>query len=115
MTAYALARLQPTAAPHPDVATYIERIQETFEPFGGRFLVHGVTPERIEGEWEGDVVLVAFPDLAAAHAWYASPAYQEILPLRTAHLPGELIFLPGVPAGYDAATTAAALRAALPA
>lgn len=114
MTAYALARLLPTEQ-HPDVIAYIERIQETFAPYGGRFLVHGGPPEVVEGTWEGDVVILAFPDLDAARAWYASDAYQEILPLRTRHIPGDVIFLPGVPEEYDATATAARLRATLPA
>ncbi|MFI6880238.1 DUF1330 domain-containing protein [Streptomyces sp. NPDC050400] len=114
MTAYVIAVLRPTATVHPDVVTYIERVQSTFEPFGGRFLVHGPgrPGEWVEGERLGDIVMVEFPDLAAAHAWYASPAYQEILPLRTEHMPGELVFLEGVPAAYDATRTAAAIRSA---
>jgi uncharacterized protein (DUF1330 family) len=39
MRAYAIAHLQE-AAPHPEIAEYIERITTTFEPYGGRFLVH---------------------------------------------------------------------------
>ncbi|MFI5657209.1 DUF1330 domain-containing protein [Streptomyces sp. NPDC051684] len=113
MTAYAIAVLGTTpGAPHPDVLTYIERVQSTFAPYGGRFLVHGTKGEWVEGEAPGGIVMVEFPDPAAAHAWYASPAYQEILPLRTDHLPGSLVFLEGVPEAYDAARTAAAMRAA---
>ncbi|MFD7299082.1 DUF1330 domain-containing protein [Streptomyces sp. NPDC059897] len=111
MTAYAIAVLATTSgAPHPDVLTYIERVQSTFAPYGGRFLVHGKPGEWVEGERLGDIVMVEFPDLEAVHAWYASPAYQEILPLRTDHLPGSMVFLDGVPAAYDAARTAARLR-----
>lgn len=111
MTAYAIAVLGTTpGAPHPDVLTYIERVQSTFAPYGGRFLSHGKKGEWMEGEPVGDIVMVEFPDLAAAHAWYASPAYQEILPLRTKHLPGSLVILEGVPETYDASRTAARLR-----
>ncbi|MCX4829007.1 DUF1330 domain-containing protein [Streptomyces sp. NBC_01016] len=111
MTAYAIAVLGTTpGAPHPDVLTYIERVQSTFTPYGGRFLVHGKKGEWMEGEPPGGIVMIEFPDLEAAHAWYASPAYQEILPLRTDHLPGSLVLLDGVPPGYDAAHTAAAMR-----
>ncbi|MGP3773933.1 DUF1330 domain-containing protein [Streptomyces sp. SDT5-1] len=112
MTAYVIAVLDTTPTPHPDVLTYIERVQSTFAPYGGRFLVHGTPGEWAEGEPLGSVVMAEFPDLDAAHAWYASPAYQEILPLRTDHVPGSLVFLDGVPEGYDAARTAAAIRGA---
>lgn len=112
MTAYALAHLL-NPVQHPDVAEYIERIEATFAPYGGRFLVHGVQPEVIEGEWPGAVVVIGFPDLAAARAWYASPAYQAILPLRTDHIDGPVILLDGVPPGYDATRTATRMREAL--
>ncbi|MEV3861063.1 DUF1330 domain-containing protein [Streptomyces sp. NPDC050095] len=110
MTAYVIAVMRPTTAPHPDVLTYMERVQSTFEPYGGRFLVHGKQANWVEGEPLGDVVMVEFPDLDRAHAWYASPAYQEILPMRTDHLPGSLVFLEGVAPGYEAARTVAAIR-----
>ena len=65
----------------------------------------------LEGEWPGTVVVVEFPDLAAAHAWYASPAYREILPLRTDNIEGSTLIVDGVAPGYDAGRTAARLRA----
>ena len=46
----------------------------------------------------------------AAHEWYASPAYQEILPLRTRNIDGSTLIVEGVAADYDPARTAAALR-----
>ncbi|GIE88916.1 DUF1330 domain-containing protein [Actinoplanes regularis] len=111
MTAYAVAHLRTTSS-HDDVITYIELIQETMDPYGGRFLVHGPEVEVVEGEWPGTLVLLAFPDLDSAHDWYASPAYRKILPLRTAHIAGDIILAEGVAPGYDARQTAAAIRAA---
>ncbi|MFC9619496.1 DUF1330 domain-containing protein [Streptomyces sp. NPDC056930] len=110
MTAYVIAVLRPTPPVHVDVLEYIERVQGTSEPHGGRFLSHGKPGEWVEGERLGDPV--EFPDLAHAHAWYASPAHQDILPLRADHIPGELVFLEGVPADYDASRTAATMRKA---
>ncbi|MEU3718276.1 DUF1330 domain-containing protein [Streptomyces californicus] len=111
MTAYALAHLRPSDSPvEDDVLRYIERIQATMEPYGGRFLVHGGKVEVLEGAWPGDVVVVGFPGMAEARAWYASPAYQEILPLRTRHLDGDVVIVPGVGPEYDAVGTAAAMR-----
>ncbi|GAA2909705.1 hypothetical protein Acy02nite_25210 [Actinoplanes cyaneus] len=109
MTAYAVAHLH-TTSDHEDVLNYIERIQDTMDPYGGRFLVHGTPVEVIEGEWPGALVMIAFPDLGAAHAWYDSPAYREILPLRTDHVTGDIVFADGVPHGYDARKTAARMR-----
>ncbi|MFE6697191.1 DUF1330 domain-containing protein [Streptomyces sp. NPDC057718] len=113
MTAYAIAHLRPTDAPVEDeVLSYIERVQGTMKPYGGRFLVHGAEAEVVEGTWPDALVMIGFPGMAEAHAWYASPAYQEILPLRTRHLDGDVIIVPGVGPEYDASATAAAMRAA---
>ena len=108
--AYAIAHLR-TPQINDDVLEYLERIQATLDPYDGRFLVHGVAPDVIEGAWPGTVVVVRFPGLGAAHAWYESPAYQEILHLRTDHIDGETIIVAGVDEDYDPAATAAALRA----
>lgn len=111
MPAYALANLRPTAHLDDEVLTYMERIQETLDPFGGRFLVHGA-PDRdvVEGDWPAALVVIGFPSMADARAWYASPAYREILPLRTRHMDGDTLLIDGVGPGYHPATTAAALR-----
>ncbi|GAB1819452.1 DUF1330 domain-containing protein [Herbidospora sp. RD11066] len=114
MTAYGIAHLRE-ATPHPEIAEYIERISATFEPFGGRFLVHAAQHEVKEGAWPGHVVVIAFPGMAEAREWWDSPAYREIAPLRSRHIDGDLILVPGVPDGYDPAATAKAMRAALPA
>ncbi|MER5179924.1 DUF1330 domain-containing protein [Streptomyces sp. NPDC002896] len=112
MTAYAIGHLRPTGM-NEDILTYMERIQSTMDPFGGRFLVHGApTLEVKEGSWPGAIVIIEFPDMDSARGWYASPAYQEILPLRTRHIEGEVILVDGVGSGYDASATAARLRAA---
>ncbi|MEV4219136.1 MULTISPECIES: DUF1330 domain-containing protein [Nonomuraea] len=109
MTAYAVAHLK-TPNPHPDVLEYMERIQATLDPFGGRFLVHGAQVEVREGDWPGTIVIIGFPDLDAARGWYDSPAYQEILHLRTDHIDGAALLVEGVGPDYDPAKTAAALR-----
>ncbi|MFF1400003.1 DUF1330 domain-containing protein [Streptomyces sp. NPDC058287] len=111
MTAYAIAALRNTTVPNEEVFDYMERIQSTLDPFGGRFLVHGTQPEDIEGSWPGGVVVISFPDKAAAHGWYDSDTYQELIPLRTRNLDGEVIFVEGVPEDYDPSSTAARMRA----
>lgn len=101
MTAYAIAHLREVAFGE-EIVEYIRRIDATLEPFGGAFLVHGATPEVLEGSWEGDLVVIAFPDGTAARSWYASPAYQAILPLRTRNSSGPAIIVEGAPEGYRA-------------
>ncbi|MFF5615794.1 DUF1330 domain-containing protein [Streptomyces albidoflavus] len=111
MPAYAIARLQD-AAPHPDIAEYLDRITATFTPYGGSFLVHVTPHETVEGTWPGAVVMIGFPDLPQARAWWNSPAYQEIAPLRSRHIEGDIILVEGVPDGYDPSGAAKAVREA---
>ena len=112
MTAYAIAHLRE-AAPHPELAEYMERITATFAPYGGRFLVHGAQHEVKEGAWPGHVVVIGFPSIEKARAWWDSPAYQEIAPLRSRHIAGDIVLVPGVAEDYDAAATARGMRTAM--
>ncbi|MEV5574029.1 DUF1330 domain-containing protein [Spirillospora sp. NPDC052269] len=108
--AFAIARMDPQPRIHDDALEYMERIQATMDPFGGEFLVHGGVPDVKEGDFPGVLVIIRFPDAAAAQAWYASEPYAEILRKRADHIPGDLFIVEGVEAGYDIAKTAAALR-----
>ncbi len=99
--AYAIAYLQDVDL-NEEVVDYIRRIEATMAPYDGRFLVHGGRLVALEGEWDGDIVVIAFPSLGTAQAWYDSPAYQEILPLRTDNSRSIAAIVEGVPAGYRA-------------
>ncbi|GGU36464.1 DUF1330 domain-containing protein [Streptomyces lavendofoliae] len=115
MTAYALGNLRPPAVPHDEVLSYMERIQATLDPYGGRFLVHGAPAREVrEGTWDAALVIIGFPSLDHARDWYDSDAYQELIPLRTRHMAGDILLIDGVAPGYDPAATAAALRTARP-
>ena len=57
-------------------------------------------------------MLIGFPGIEEARAWWDSPDYQQIAPLRSRHLPSDIIMVRGVPDDYDPAATAAAMRAA---
>ena len=66
-----------------------------------------------EGEWPGTLVIIRFPSIEDARAWYDSPAYQEILHLRTDHIAGDTLLVEGVPDDYDVHHTADAFRRSL--
>jgi uncharacterized protein (DUF1330 family) len=103
MSAYAIAQLRTVDVNH-EVREYLSRIDATLRPYGGRFLVHGTTPEVVDGDLPGTIVLIEFPDADQARGWYESPAYQAILPLRTRNCSGGAALLPGRPEGYLAAS-----------
>ena len=70
------SRSHSRGARNADIVKYLEEIDATLRPFGGRFAIHGGDVEVLEGEWPGHVVLIEFPDRDSARAWYRSPTYQ---------------------------------------
>ncbi|WP_319315121.1 DUF1330 domain-containing protein [Streptomyces europaeiscabiei] len=109
MSAYGFAHLR-SRRNHSDVIEYLGRIQATLDPFAGHFVIHGPPTEVVEGTWPGSMVLIEFPSLAEARAWYDSPAYRAILRLRTDHIEGDLLLIEGVGPNYDPAQRARTLR-----
>jgi len=85
-----------------DILEYLQRIDGTLAPFGGRFLIHGGPHEAVEDELPGDLVVIAFPTPDGARRWYRSEAYQAIAPLRQAHSAGSVTLHLGVPATHRA-------------
>ena len=87
----------------PAIVEYLERIDATLAPYGGRFIVHGAQPTMKEGDSPADaVVVVQFPDRARAEEWYASGPYQDILPLRTENSKGAVFVVDGVKENHRA-------------
>jgi len=55
------------------------RFADVFRKFRGKLLVADEHPVVVEGSWERDkVVIMEFPDEAAAQEFQTSPEYQEI-------------------------------------
>jgi uncharacterized protein (DUF1330 family) len=79
-----------------DVIAYLEQIDATLRPFGGRFIVHGGDLEVLEGTWPGSLIVIEFTDRDTARAWYRSAAYQSIVQLRTNNSVGEVVLVDGV-------------------
>lgn len=95
MTSYAVGCLRHVEM-GPDIVTYLEAIDATLAPFGGRFVIHGGDKEHLEGASVGDLIVIGFPEREAARLWYASLAYQAILPLRTRNSAGDVFLIEGV-------------------
>jgi uncharacterized protein (DUF1330 family) len=92
MTSFAVAHLRNVTM-GPDIVAYLTAIDATLAPFQGQFVVHGSDKQALEGKWPGDLVIISFPDRQTASAWYSSPAYQAILPLRTGNSEGDIILV----------------------
>ncbi len=55
----------------------------TLAAAGGTPVARGKVKHILAGTCNADVALIAkFPDAAAAHAWYQSPAYQALIAVR---------------------------------
>jgi uncharacterized protein (DUF1330 family) len=101
MPGYAVAHMREVTM-GPAIVEYLQRIDATLAPFGGRFIVHGGEFEVREGAFPGFLIVIEFPDRGQARAWYESEAYEEIAPLRTGSSRSDLILIDGVDPGHRA-------------
>ena len=75
---------------------YVAKVMPTVESHHGRVVAFDEQPEVIEGPIEHPrTVVLEFPSMTAFHAWYDSPEYQEILPLRLKSARGTLMVAKG--------------------
>ena len=64
-------------------AQYRAQVPATLAPWGAELLFRGKVDSILAGAHpHTDTVVIRFPDVAAVDAWYASPAYQALIPLR---------------------------------
>jgi uncharacterized protein (DUF1330 family) len=64
---------------------------------GGRFVARGGAMELLEGEWDTRrIVVIEFPDMAAAHGWYESDDYAPLKALRQSASDTNIILVDGV-------------------
>lgn len=114
MSTYLINHLRiPADVPNEQGLSYLEQVEATVAPFGGVWLAQGAPDVVKEGAWPGLVVLLEFPDRAAAEGWYASEAYQRILPLRVGSSISDLVLIDHLPEGFSVAGFAADVRAAI--
>ena len=75
---------------------YRRRNTETVANHGGRFVVRGGEATPLEGEWPTQrIVVMEFPDAAAARAWWESEEYEAIKPLRRGASDTNIILVEG--------------------
>ncbi len=101
MTSFAVATLRNVTL-NEDVVTYLKKIDETLKPYEGRFVIHGGEKHVKEGSPDFDLIVLCFPNLKNAEAWYRSADYQAILDLRAANSQGEVFLINGVGADHKA-------------
>jgi uncharacterized protein (DUF1330 family) len=78
-------------------ADYRTMVPPTLAKYGGRFIVRGGKTETLEGDWSPKrFVVVEFPSLEQAKAWWASPEYAEAKALRQATSETQMIVAEGI-------------------
>ncbi|MES2104148.1 MAG: DUF1330 domain-containing protein [Pseudomonadota bacterium] len=96
--AYVVADLKVTDP--AGFAKYAALVQKTMDPFGGIYMARGGKTVAGTGTIQseiGRVSIIQFPDLARAQAWIASPAYQEIVPIRDKSAVTKAFLVEGLP------------------
>ena len=65
------------------MARYRRIVPAIIEQFGGRFLVRGGKAEALEGVWAPSrLIIIEFPSVEQAKAWWSSEEYAEAKALR---------------------------------
>jgi uncharacterized protein (DUF1330 family) len=94
MSAYVIVEVNVTDAKLYD--EYKKLVPATVEKYGGRFAVRGGTVESKEGGWAPTrMVVLEFPSMEKARAWYHSPEYAPALALRHKAASAKLILVEG--------------------
>ena len=66
-------------------------------PFDGKFVVRGGESETLEGTWKpGRIVVLEFPSMQKARAWWASEGYTPAKALRQSASVTQMILVEGV-------------------
>jgi uncharacterized protein (DUF1330 family) len=75
---------------------YAKGVPATIAQYGGRYLARGGAVDPKEGGWAPKrVVVLEFPSMAQAQAWYASPEYAPLLAIRLRAAKAKLLIVDG--------------------
>jgi len=95
MTAYLIARI--TVTDPEQYKEYTKLTPAAIEAYGGKFIVRGGEVLTLEGETENRrVVVLEFPSIEQAQAFYQSDAYQAAIKVRENAATAQFIVVPGV-------------------
>ena len=93
--AYYISEFELTDA--EGIRPYSAAVESTFAPYGGRYAARGGKVVSLEGEPSKRVIMIVFPSLEQAQAWYDSPRYREIMPIRHLAAKSRVFIMEGFP------------------
>jgi len=80
----------------PAFQEYIEKIPELIKKHSGRYVVQGVQPTVIEGEWKPErVVVIEFPSRNSAEEFLNDPGARALFEIRHRTTNSNLIMVDG--------------------
>ena len=95
MAAYIIAEVEVHDADRYE--TYKQMVPPSLTAYGGRFIVRGGEAETLEGGWSPKrLVILEFPSVERAKAWWSSEEYAEAKALRQATAHSRLLVVAGV-------------------
>ena len=95
MAAYVIADVEVTDPAGYD--EYRKGVPATIAAHGGRYLARGGAVQVLEGDWiPRRAVILEFPSLERARAWYDSPEYRPLREMRARASNSRLVIIDGV-------------------
>jgi uncharacterized protein (DUF1330 family) len=80
----------------PGFKSYIDEIPAFIEKHGGRYIVRGVEPTVMEGEWAPErMVILEFPSRGSAEAFLDDPDTQSLFDIRHRTTRSKLVLVDG--------------------
>ena len=94
MPAYVVAELK--LEDRSWLASYVPSVEALVKKHGGRYIVRALEYEQLEGDGRPDVIVVIeFPSMDAARAFYNDPGYEPYRKTRLAGAQGNLYLVAG--------------------
>jgi uncharacterized protein (DUF1330 family) len=76
---------------------YRKGVPATIAAYGGRYIARGGAIEALEGDWNPKrMVIVEFPSMAQAKAWYTSAEYRDLMRMRQRAARTKAVLLEGL-------------------
>ena len=93
--AYVIAEVEVTDL--PGMQQYGQKVPETLASLNHQYLVRSNKIQSLEGEPpKGGIVVIAFDSVEKARAWYDSPAYAAIRPIRQKAAKSRIFIVEGI-------------------
>jgi uncharacterized protein (DUF1330 family) len=101
MTGYVIFDVGPSD--REAMKPYLDKAFDTVTSYGGKIVARTNNVDVREtthgpGWNPSRILIIEFASMDAAKAWYESPEYQEILPIRLQHGKDNMVIVEGLPA-----------------